>query len=193
MKQKFLLIIFFFCCYNCFAQLDTATARLNNYRNGIVAVFNKCNLQDDEITQAIKAKKVIDIESGRKSLLQCAVAGMKELNAMQDFDGDPALKFSSREALKFYTQLAESDLPQIRDYFIVEANFQNIKREFKKKPAKKYSQQEIQAYNVEAKKYNEALTRYIQLGHFISASRKSTLYNWNASQKIFMDAHKPRL
>ncbi len=192
MKHNLFLIIFFFSCFTGFAQLDTATARLNNYRDKVFSVFNKCNLQDDEITQVIKAKKVNDIESGRKALLQCATAGMKELTAMEDFDGDPALKFSSREALKFYKQLAESDLPQIRDYFIVEANFQNIKREFKKKSAKKYSQQEIQAYNTEAKKYNEALTRFIQLGHFISASRKSTLYNWNASQKIFIDAHRPR-
>ena len=190
MKHNLFLITLFFSCFTGFAQVDTATARLNNYRNSIIAVFNKCNLQEDEITQAIKAKKVNDIESGRKGLLQCAIAGMKELTAMDDFNGDPALKFSSREALRFYKQLAESDIPQIRDYFIVEANFQNIKKEFKKKPVKKYSQQEIQAYNKEANKYNAALTRYIQLGHFISASRKSTLYNWNASQKIFMDAHK---
>jgi hypothetical protein len=61
---------------------------------------------------------------------------MKELTAMDDFNGDPALKFSSREALKFYKQLAESDIPQIRDYFIVEENFQRKKKNLKKSRSK---------------------------------------------------------
>lgn len=117
---------------------------------------------------------------------------MKELDKMENFNGDPALKFSCREVLKFYKQLAESDLPQIRDFFIVEQNFLKIKKEFKKIPVKKHSLSEIYAYNNNIKKYNEAITRYTQLSSFIAGARKQTLYNWKASEKIFTDTHRPK-
>src|SRR5437868_15389153 len=109
MKHKFFLLILLFSFHNCFAQTDTAAARLNDHRDKVFTVFNKCRSQDDNITEAIKAKKIGDIGSGTTALLQCATAGMKELNVIKDFDGDPALKFSCREVLKFYKDLAESD------------------------------------------------------------------------------------
>ena len=146
-------------------------------------------MQDEEITKAIKAKKVSDIESGRTALLQCSMEGMKELGTIENFDGDPALKFNCRDVLKFYQQLTESDIPQVRDFFILEENFLKKKKEFEMKPVRKHSQAEIYAYNNEIKTYNTAITHYTQLGNFITGSRKLTLYNWNATLKIFMDTH----
>lgn len=190
MKHNLFLILFFLSFYNCVAQVnDTAAARLNNYRDKVFTVFNKCRLQDEEITKAIKAKKVSDIESGRTALLQCSMEGMKELGTIENFDGDPALKFNCRDVLKFYQQLTESDIPQVRDFFILEENFLKKKKEFEMKPVRKHSQAEIYAYNNEIKTYNTAITHYTQLGNFITGSRKLTLYNWNATLKIFMDTH----
>ena len=196
MKHKlFLIIVLLFSFYNCFTQVNdtVSTARLNNYLDRVLIVFYKCSLQDDEITKAIKAKSANDIEAARITLLQYANEGMQKINAIEDFDGDPSLKFSCRETLNFYKQLAEWDIPQLRDFFILEENFLKIKKEFEKKPAKKYSQSEIYAYNSEVKKYNAAVTLYTQLSNFINGSRKLTLYNWNASEKIFADAHRPHL
>jgi hypothetical protein len=192
MKYKHLLIlILLFSVHNSFAQVnDTAITRLNNYRDKVFAVFSKCNSQDEEIAKAIKAKDVAAIETGRKNLLQCSVDGMKLLNEIENFDGDPSLKYSCRDVLKFYKQLAESDLPQVRDFFIFEENFLKIQNEFKKKPVKKHSPAEIIAYNREANKYNYASARYTQLINFIASGKKLTLYNWNASVKLFMDAHR---
>jgi len=190
MKYKLLIIVLLFSFINSFAQVnDTAATRLNNYRDKVFAVFNKCRAQDEEITKAITAKKVNDIEHGRIALLQCATDGMKQLDTIQSFDGDPALKFSCRDVLKFYKQLAESDLPNVRDFFMLEEIFFTAKKEFEKKPAKKHSESEILAYNNEVKKYNPELIRYSQLNNFIANSRKLTLYNWYSSVKIFMDAH----
>ena len=148
---------------------------------------------DNQVINAIEVKNAGDIESGRKALLQCAIAGMKGLDTMKNFDDDPSLKYSCRDVLKFYKQLAESDLTQVRDFFIIEENLFKIKAQFEKKKVKKHSQQEIYAYNNDIKKYNEAVTRYTQLSTFIAGSRKLTLYNWNASVKIFIDAHTSKL
>ena len=190
MKNKLLLSVLLFSFYNCFAQArDTAAIRLNNYRDKIFTVFNKCNSHDDKIINAIKAKDANNIEVARIALLQCATEGTRQLAAMEDFDGDPSLKYACRDVLKFYKQLAESDIPQVRDFFIIEENFIKIQKEFKKKKVKKYSQPEISMYNNEVKKYNEALKHHTQLGNFITSSRKMTLYNWNTTLKIFMDSH----
>ena len=66
MKYKLLVIVLLFSSCNCSAQVnDTAAPRLNNYRDKIFAVFNKCRSHDDEITNAIKIKNTNDIEQGR--------------------------------------------------------------------------------------------------------------------------------
>lgn len=186
--MKHLLFLFIVCCcHTCFA---TDTTALNNYRDRVVQVFNQCSLVYSQVNDAIKTKNPEDIERWRVQLLGCANDGMKQLDSIPDYESDPALKYSCRDVLKFYKQLAQSDLPQVRDFFTVEANFLAIKKEFEKKKIKKHSEQEIIAYNSEANKYNEAITRYTQLNTFIESSRKLTLYNWNASAKIFMNEHK---
>ena len=190
MKHKLFFFLLYFSFHNCFAQTtDTAAARLNNYRDKVFAIFNKCRSHDDKITEAIKAKKASDIEKERMALLQCANEGMKELDSIKDFNDDPALKFSCRDVLKFYKQIAESDLPKVKEFFMLEENFVAVKKEFEKKPARRHSAAEILAYNNEVKKYNPALMQYTQLNNFITNSRKLTLYNWYASVKIFMDTH----
>ena len=194
MKHKLILVVLLFSFYGSRAQAnDTAAARLNNYHDKVFAVCNECNSHDEEITKAIRDKNAAAIEAGRMVLLNCAVEGMKQLNGMEDYDWDPSLKFGCRDVLKFYKQIAESDIPQVRDFFIIEENFLKMQKEFKKKPVKRRSQQEIIAYNIEANRYNQAVTRYTQLTNFIASGRKLTLYNWNASQKIFMDTHKQGL
>jgi hypothetical protein len=192
MKYNLFLLINLFCFYTSFAQSDTAAQRLNIYRDKVFAVFSNCNFQDEEITKAIKAKNTDGIERGRKNLLQCSVDGMKQLNEIENFDDDPSLKFSCNDVLKYYKQLAESDLPQVRDFFILEQNFFKVQSEFKKKPVKKHSAAEIIAYNSEANKYNYASARYMQLTNFIASGKKLTMYNWSASVKLFMDTHKPK-
>ena len=182
-----LFLVALFSFHICFAA---DTSALNNYHDRILKVFNQCSLLDSQYNDAVKTKNPEDIERARVRLLDCSNSGMRQLDSIENFEGDAALKFICKDVLKFYKQMAESDIPQVRDFFTVEQNFLQIKKEFEKKPVKKHSQSEIIAYNSEANKYNEAVTRYTQVTAFIDASRKHTLYNWKASEKIFMDAHK---
>ena len=189
MKYSLFLVAGLFCFCTCFAA---DTTQLNNYHNRVLKVFNQCCLLDTQLTESIKTKSPEDIEHARIRLLDYANSGMREIDSIENFEGDAALKFMCKDVLKFYKQMAESDIPQVRDFFTVEQNFLRIKKEFEKKPVKKHSQSEIIAYNSEANKYNQAVTRYNQVTAFIEGARKNTLYNWNASEKIFMDAHRAR-
>lgn len=191
MKTLYLILVIFSGSHS-FAQTDTAAARLNNYRIRVYEVVNKCSVQDELVSKAIKTKNPVQIESARTALLQYATEGMKKLEQTESYNGDASLKFTAREAVKFYQRLAEYDLPQVRDFFILEEKFLTTKKEFKNKRSKRMPEAEIYAYNNEIKKYNEAVTRYTQLNNFIAANRKLTLYNWNTSEKIFTKNHKPR-
>lgn len=185
MRYTFFLIAIF-CISNCFAADTTG---LSSYTNKVINIFNNCSRLDDQVQGAIKAKDPQAIDNARLQLLNYTAAANKELKAIGSFQQDASLNFTCRDVLKFYTQLAESDLIQIRDFFIVEQNFSSIKNTFKQVPVRKRTAQEIIAYNSEVKKYNDALTRYNQLSDFIARSRKLTLYNWNTSLKLFIDTH----
>jgi len=189
MKIRLFLSLILSSFYSCFAA---DTTELNNYHDRVLKVFNQSALLDSQFVDAVKTKNPDDIERARVRLLEYADNGIYQLDTIGNFEDDASLKFSCRDVLNFYKQMAESDIPQVRDFFIVEQNFLRIKKDFDKKPVKKRSQEEITAYNREANKYNQAVTRYMQITAFIEAARKHTLYNWNASEKIFMDAHKAK-
>jgi hypothetical protein len=120
-------------------------------------------------------------------LLQCTDDGIKTLFSIEDFEGDASLKYSCREVLNFYKQTAEYDIPQLRDFYIMDEKFSKRKKEILSK--KKLSNEEITAYNTEVRNYNAAVTRFKQLTDFIENNRKTILKNWNIAEKNFMDAH----
>jgi hypothetical protein len=185
--KKLILFVTLFCCYSCMA---TDTTSLYNYRNKILSIYNQCILLDNNVSEAIKTKSPEEIERARINLLNYTGVGMKQLDSIGNYEDDAALKFSCRDVLNFYKQMTESDISQLRDFFIVEQNFLAVKKAFNKKPVKRHSESEIIAYNSEANKYNQAVTRYMEVSRFIESSRKHTLYNWTSSVKLFMDSHK---
>ena len=189
MKYKLFLIALLFIFNKSFSQ-DTAAVRLNNYREQISSIVTKANSLYDNITKAIAIKDITGIEASRIALQQHAEASIKKVNSIENFDGDAALKYSSRDVLKFYKEVAERDMLQVRDFFTVEQNFIEVKKEFKKKPDRRHSSEEIKNYIAEIDKYNAASSRYILLTNFIAAGRKTVLYNWNATEKLFADANR---
>ena len=164
-------------------------ARLNHYVNEVFLLFYKCNWEDKEINKAIEAKKVNEIEQGRSALLQYAVIGMKVLETMKNYDGDPSLKYSCRETLNFYKQIAQGEIPQLTEFYITEENYNKIKKDFE--ASAKHTKAEIFAYNAEIKNYNTAVTRYNQVNNFILANRRLVLNNYNSTEKLFLDTHMP--
>jgi hypothetical protein len=169
------------------------TTKLNEYHNRVLKIYNQCMHLDLHVTEAIKTKNPQDIEAARSQLLDYYEVGIKSLDSIGNFEDDASLKFSMRDVLLFYKQLSETDLPQVRDYYVRELYFLSVKKEFDKKKIKKHTEQEILAFNSEAKKYNEALAHFTQLTSFMDNARKQTLYNWNASEQIFLRSHMAKL
>ena len=167
----------------------TQAARLNKYRNEVFLIFYKCNWEDIQISKAIEAKKVNDIEQRRLALLQYAVNGLKQLERMKNYEGDPSLKHACKEVLEFYMKIAQYDIPQLAEFYIAEENFNKRKKDFEK--TLKHTKEQVYSYNTEVKNHNAAVTRYHRVNNFITNNRRLILSNWNARQKIFADTHMP--
>ena len=103
-------------------------------KNTIKVERAKRNITQEELARQLKVSRqsINAIETGRIALLQCATDGLNQLTAIEDFDRDPSLKYACRDVLKFYKQLTESDIPQVRDFFILEENFLKIQKELEK-------------------------------------------------------------
>lgn len=166
-------------------------ARLNNYRNKIFLLFYKCNWQDGELNKAITAKKINDIEQGRNGLIQYAIEGMKGLDVTENFNGDPSLKKATRDALQFYKQMAERDIPFLTDFFLEEEQYNKTKKAFENTDVKR-TKAEVAAYNSAAQNYNDAANQYNRINNNIINNRRIVLKNRDETEKRFADVHMPR-
>ena len=170
-------------------QKMNVAGKLNHYHNQVYLVFFKCNWQDGEIIKAINAKKLNGVEQARSSLLRFAVEGLKALDTLKAFNGDPSLASTCRQALQFYKRMAEKDLPVMTDYFLKQENFEKIKRAMdgKGNPAK----EDIDAYNKAVKEMNAAVNTYNQTNNQVNTNRTQVVKQWNEAESSFADNNMP--
>jgi hypothetical protein len=172
------------------AKLDIA-GKLNDYTDVVYLIFFKCNWQDNEMVTAMNNKKVNDVEQSRSSLLRFADEGLKTLDTMKAFNGDPTLVNACREVLKFYKKMAEKDVPKLTDFYLKEENFTKAKKSFESKPASSRTQTDVDTFNKGVKEYNDAVNAFNQTNNNINKERSQALNNWEAAQKKFADTNMP--
>jgi hypothetical protein len=169
-------------------KMETAS-KLDKYRNDIYLIFFKCNWEDGKLTDAVNKKKVNDIEQARSALASYADEGLKGLDTLKTFQGDPSLAGACRQALMFYKNEAEKDIPKVTDYFVKQEDFQKIKNAYETKASK--TQQDVDAYNKAVKDINTAVNAYNQSNNTLNNNRNEVLTNWENTEKSFADAHMP--
>ena len=168
-------------------------SKVNHYKDQLYLIFFKCNWQDDQITKAINEKKLSGLEESRNALDTYAKEGLLALDSLSSFQGDHALAASCRQALQFYKDRAEKDLPKITDFFLQEENFNKIKKATDLKPQNSLTKADVDAFNKAVKDYNNSVNSYNQLNNNTNNSRKQIMDNWNNSNQQFLDAHIPRV
>lgn len=169
------------------------TSKVNGYRDKLYLIFFKCNWQDEEITDAINAKKLSSTEESRNALATYAKEGLLALDSLNSFQGDHSLAQSCRQALMFYQKQAETNLPMVTDFFLKEENFNKMKKAMDLKDQGSLTKQEIDTYNKAVKDYNTGINQYNQLNNNVNALRKQVIDNWNNANNQFLDAHIPRV
>ena len=167
-------------------------SKLNHYRNQVYLIFFKCNWQDGEITKAINANKVNEIEQGRGSLIRYANEGLATLENLRSFDGDLSLYAACKESIQYYKSNAVNEIPKITDYFLKKENFDKLKKSFDSKSDSKRTKEDVDAFNKSVKEMNEGVGLYNETNNRINKSRSAMLDNWNRASKDFGDTHMPK-
>lgn len=172
------------------SKLDVA-GKLNDYINALFLIFFKCNWQDGEMVTAMNNKKVNDVEQSRNSLLRFANEGLKGVDTLKTFNGDPSLANACREVLKYYKKMAETDVPKLTDFYLKEEAFTKAKKAFEAKPASSRTKEDVDAFNKTVKEYNEGIDAFNKTNNAVNKERTQALNAWEGAQKKFQDVNMP--
>jgi hypothetical protein len=162
-----------------------------HYRNNVYIIFFKCNWQWGELIKAVDSKKVNAIEQARTSLIAYANEGMKGLDTLKNFDGDPTLANVCRHALNQYKRMAENDVPKMTDYYLKEENFEKVKRSFDSKPQNNRTQQDVHAYNKAVNEMNAAVNGFNSTIQQTNRMASEIGNGYDKADKDFADKHTP--
>src|SRR5882757_8852301 len=169
-------------------KMETA-GKLNRYTNAVYLCFFKSNWEDGKMTEAMNNKKVNDVEQARNALINYANEGLKALDTLKAFEGDPSLAGACRQALEFYKKTAEKDIPKLTDFYLKQEDFAKLKKSFDVKPASSRTQDEVNTYNKAVKDVNGAIGSFNQTNGQINNGRTQVINNWTDTEKRFADTH----
>jgi hypothetical protein len=168
-----------------------ATSRQSKYRDKVYLLFYKCNWEDNQLTSAMNEKNVTKVEQVRNALGKFANEGLKVLDTLQSFENDGSLVNACRQALTFYKSEADTQVPQLTDYYLKEENFQKVKTAFEAKSQSERTKQDVDAYNQGVNDINAAVGSFNQVNSDLNSGRSNAVNTWNATEKAFIDAHTP--
>jgi hypothetical protein len=169
----------------------TIASKLNAYIDNVYLAFFKCNWVDNQITTAMNNKKVNDIEQARNALSRYANEGLASLDTLRVFDGDPSLGNACKQALQFYKNMSDKDIPQLTDYYLKQEEFEKAKKAFESKSSGSHSKEDVDAYNKAVKDINNAVNSFNQTNTKVNKGRTETVNNWTDTEKKFADDHMP--
>ena len=168
-----------------------AAGRLNEYRNAAYLAFFKCNWEDNQMVKAMNDKKVNDIEQARSALVSYANEGLKGLDTLKPFEGDPSLVNACRKVLQFYKQTAETDVPKLTDFYLKEEDFAKLKKSFDEKSSSDRTKDDVNAFNKAVKDINASVNSFNQTNTRVNNGRTQALNDWQNEEMKFADDHMP--
>jgi len=169
-------------------KMETA-GKLNVYINKVYLAFFKCNWEDGQMVKAMNDKKISDVEQARSALARYAEEGLKSLDTLRVFDGDPSLANSCRQVLNYYKNMAQNDVPKLTEFYVKEEDFARLKKSFDGNSS--HTKEEVNSYNKAVKDINGSVNSFNQLNTKVNNGRTQALNDWQETEKKFADDHMP--
>jgi hypothetical protein len=163
---------------------------LSLYRNKVFLLFFKCNWEDNQLSDAFTQKNVTKIEQIRSALDKYAIEGLAILDTLKGFDNDGALVDACRQALSFYKGEAETELPKLTNFFLLQENFDKLKATMDAKGSQR-TQQDVDAFNKAVADINAAANTSNQVNADLNNGRNDVNKNWMETDAKFTDNHTP--
>ena len=169
-------------------KMETAS-KLNTYINHVYLAFFKCNWEDGQMVKAMNDKKISDVEQARSALSGFVAEGLKSLDTLKAFEGDPSLASSCRQVLTFYKNLADNDMPKLTEFYVKQEDFAKLKKTFDANS--NHTKDEVDNYNRTIKDINGSINTFNQLNTRVNNGRTQSLNTWQDTEKKFADDHMP--
>jgi hypothetical protein len=170
------------------AKLAEAS-KVNAYSNVVYIIFFKCNWEDQQMVKAMNDKKVNDAEQARSALLSYANEGLKELDTIKPFEGDPSLVNACKHVVTFYQQAAQNDMPKLTDFYVKKEEFDKLTKDFN--AGSNHTKDDVNTYNKAVKDFNNSVNAYNQTNNKVNNGRTQAVNEWNNAEKDFQDQHVP--
>lgn len=167
------------------------TDRLGKYRDKVYLLFYKCNWEDGQLIEALNQNNATKAEQDRSALDKYAIEGLAVLDTLKPFDNDASLAIACRQALVFYKNEAETQIPTLTDFFLKEESFNKLKAALDAKADKDRTQQDIDNYNKAVTDLNNSVTVFNQINNDLNGGRNKADATWDVTEKNFLDAHTP--
>jgi len=168
-----------------------AADNVGEYRDKVYLLFFKCNWEDGQLVEAINQKNVTKIEQVRSALDKFAIEGLAVLDTLHNYENDPGLVNAGKQALAFYKQEAETDIPKVTDFFLKEENFTKLKAAMDAKADNQRTQQDVDAYNKAVSDMNDGVNAYNETNNDLNNNRTAINENWTEAERQFTDKHTP--
>ena len=167
------------------------SGRLAKYHDKVYLLFFKCNWEDNQLTEALNQKNVTKIEQVRSALDKYAKEGMAVLDTLHPYEHDNALADNCKQALAFYKDEAEKQIPGLTDFFLKEENFNKLKNVMEAKSDSQRTRQDVDSYNQAVSDINAAVNTFNQTNNDLNATRNEISKGWLETERGFIDTHTP--
>jgi hypothetical protein len=174
------------------AQKLEAAGKVYDYYNEFYLIFFKTYKQEAYVMDALNKTNVSSLKQNSDALKKNAADGLLKTDASISFNSDATLKNACREALLFYKNEAEKNLPAIADFLIKKETFEKIKKTVESISASKRTKADIDTYNAAVADFNAATTVFNSNIQKINDGRTKILTKWNDTVNTFIDKHVPK-
>jgi hypothetical protein len=157
----------------------------------VYLIFFKSYKQEGYLMNAVDQKNLVSIDQNINTLKKYSEEGLKKLQKLDGYLGDPSLIVACRNILLFYETETKAGAV-MTDYIVKEQDFIKIKKQYDAKPSGKRTQQDVDQYNKAVNDINDALKIFNDTNNSLNKQRASTLNDWNKTYSKYMDDYIPK-
>tara|TARA_R110002012_G_scaffold32696_4_gene96261 strand:- start:28 stop:1062 length:1035 start_codon:yes stop_codon:yes gene_type:complete len=162
-----------------------------SYSNKLYLVFFKVYINEIYLNEAIEKKDVSGIQQNANALNSAATEGLEILKTYEDFETDKSLILATKKVFEYQIEMTSKDIPNIMDFYIVNEDFETIKKTLENTAQNKRTKEQIDAYNKKVKDINTAVNKYNATNQSINKKSQQVYEQYNTTKDKFIDSHVP--
>ncbi|MGJ8593811.1 MAG: hypothetical protein ACSHXF_14770 [Aquaticitalea sp.] len=159
--------------------------------NDLHLIHFKVSINEVYLFEAIEKNDVNAIQQNANALSQAAKDGLEKLNSEALYKNDRSLVEATKKAFEFYIEEADTEMPKVTEFLIMNADFETIKNTLEKTAEKKRTKDMVDAYNKKVKDINKAVVTYNKTNEGLNRDRQNIINNLNTANENFLSKHIP--